>query len=103
MECIVNPHRVQFRLHEPWPDFMASYGSPATGAGWIVPKNYTGKVSNEAFKNQPVGLGPYRFISYQPGVELVLEAFPHCWRKTPECQTVSRQGSVASSRCTPAP
>jgi peptide/nickel transport system substrate-binding protein len=43
---IVNPHHVRFMLQEPWPDFMAFYGSPATGAGWIVPKNYTEKVGS---------------------------------------------------------
>src|SRR5215510_7527586 len=32
---IVDPHRVRFRLKEPWPDFMTFYGTPATGAGWI--------------------------------------------------------------------
>src|SRR5262249_11813320 len=35
---IVAPNRVRFILKEPWPDFMASYGTSATGAGWIVPK-----------------------------------------------------------------
>jgi peptide/nickel transport system substrate-binding protein len=30
-----------------------------------------------------VGLGPYRFVHYQPGVELVLEANTDYWRKTP--------------------
>ena len=30
----------RFRLSEPWPDFMAFYATPATGAGWIVPKAY---------------------------------------------------------------
>jgi peptide/nickel transport system substrate-binding protein len=53
------------------------------GAGWIVPKNYTEKIGSEKFKEQPIGLGPYRFASYQPGVELVLEANPDYWRKTP--------------------
>src|SRR5262245_30136088 len=80
---IASPHRVRFQLHEPWPDFLAFYGSPATGAGWIVPKNYTEKVGNDEFKNQPVGLGPYRFVSYQPGIEVVMEAFTDYWRKTP--------------------
>ena len=37
----------------------------------------------EKFKEQPVGLGPYRFASYQPGIELVLEANTDYWRKTP--------------------
>src|SRR6266516_1754909 len=80
---IVDPHHVRFQLHEPWPDFLTFYATPATGAGWIVPKNYTEKIGSEKFKEQPVGLGPYRLVSYQPGVELVLEANTDYWRKTP--------------------
>src|SRR5439155_5323718 len=30
--------RIRFRLKRPWPDFMTFYGTPATGAGWIVPE-----------------------------------------------------------------
>jgi peptide/nickel transport system substrate-binding protein len=80
---VVKPHQVRFHLHEPWPDFLTFYATPATGAGWIVPKNYTEKIGSEKFKEQPIGLGPYRFVHYQPGVELVLEANTDYWRKTP--------------------
>jgi peptide/nickel transport system substrate-binding protein len=80
---IVHAHQVRFHLHEPWPDFMTFYGTPATGAGWIVPKNYTLKVGDSEFKNHPIGLGPYRFVSHQHGVEVVLEAYTDYWRKTP--------------------
>jgi len=80
---IVGPARVRFLLHEPFPDFMALYGTMATGAGWIVPKKYVEKVGDDGFKKQPVGLGPYRFVSYTPGVELVMEAFEGYWRKMP--------------------
>ena len=80
---IVNPHLVRFQLHEPWPDFLTFYGSPATGAGWIVPKKYTEQIGNDKFKEQPIGLGPYKFVNHAPGVELVLEANPDYWRKTP--------------------
>ena len=80
---IVGPARVRFLLHEPFPDFMALYGTMATGAGWIVPKRYVEKVGDDGFKKQPVGLGPYRFVSYTPGVELVMEAFEGYWRKMP--------------------
>ena len=80
---IVTPHHIRFQLHEPWSDFLTFYATPATGAGWIVPKNYTEKIGSEKFKEQPIGLGPYRFASYQPGVELVLEANTDYWRKTP--------------------
>jgi peptide/nickel transport system substrate-binding protein len=77
-----DPGRVRFRLKEPWPDFLTFYTN-ATGAGWIVPKKYVEKVGDEGYKKAPVGAGPYRFVSYTPGVELVLEAFEGYWRKTP--------------------
>jgi peptide/nickel transport system substrate-binding protein len=80
---VVDPQRVRIRLKQPWPDFMTFYGSPATGAGWIVPKKYIEKVGDDGFKRHPVGAGPYRFVSFQPGVELVLEANESYWRKTP--------------------
>jgi len=80
---IAAPNRIRFLLKEPWPDFMASYGTSATGAGWIVPKKYVEKVGEEGFKKAPVGAGPYKFVSFNPGVELVLEAFSEYWRKPP--------------------
>src|SRR2546425_5285119 len=72
---ILDPGRVRFRLKQPWPDFMTFYGTPATGAGWIVPKKYVEKVGEDGFKKAPIGAGPYRFVSFNPGVELVVEAF----------------------------
>jgi peptide/nickel transport system substrate-binding protein len=80
---VVDPLRVRFVLKEPWPDFMAFYGSPATGAGWVVPRKYVEKVGDEGFKRAPVGAGPYRFVSFTPGIELVMEAFDQYWRKPP--------------------
>jgi len=80
---IPDPARVRFRLKEPWPDFLTFYSS-ATGAGWIVPKKYVEKVGDEGFKKVPIGAGPYRFVSFTPGVELVLEAVEQYWRKSPQ-------------------
>ena len=80
---VLDTHHVRFRLKEPWPDFMTFYGTPATGAGWIVPKKYVLKVGEDGFKKAPIGAGPYRFVSFTPGVELVLEAFEQYWRKVP--------------------
>jgi peptide/nickel transport system substrate-binding protein len=85
---IVDPQRVRFRLKRPWPDFMTFYGTPATGAGWIVPKRYVEHVGDEGFKKAPVGAGPYRFAAFRPGVELVLEANEHYWRKTPHVKSL---------------
>jgi peptide/nickel transport system substrate-binding protein len=80
---VVDPRRVRFRLKRSWPDFIALYGTLATRAGWIVPKKYIDKVGDDGFKKAPIGAGPYRFVSFTPGVELVLEAFEGYWRKTP--------------------
>ena len=81
--AVVGPHRVRFHLHEPWPDFMTFYGTFVSGAGWIAPKKYVEQVGIDGFKKHPIGLGPYRFVSHTPGVELVMEAFEGYWRKVP--------------------
>src|SRR3989454_6892733 len=89
---LIDPHRVRFVLHTPWPDFLAFYASPATGAAWIVPKKYIEKVGEDGFSRQPVGLGPYRFVRMNPGVELVLEANEQYWRKKPSIKRIVIKG-----------
>jgi len=80
---VVDPGRVRFVLKDPWPDFMTFYGTSASGAAYVVPKKYVEKVGEDGFRKAPIGAGPYRFVSFQPGVELVLEAFEGYWRKVP--------------------
>jgi peptide/nickel transport system substrate-binding protein len=82
-----DPGRVRIRLKRPWPDFLTFYLG-ATGAAWIVPKKYVEKVGDEGFKKAPIGAGPYKFVSFTPGVELVLEAFDQYWRKAPNVKQV---------------
>ena len=78
-----DPGRVRFRLKQPWPDFMAFYGTPATGAALDRPQEVRregrrGRLQEGAGRGRPVP-----FVSFTPGVELVLEAFDGYWRKTP--------------------
>jgi peptide/nickel transport system substrate-binding protein len=80
---ILDARRIQFRLKEPWPDFITFYGTTATSAGWIVPRKYVQTVGEDGFKKAPVGAGPYRVVSVSPGVEMTLEAFEGYWRKVP--------------------
>jgi peptide/nickel transport system substrate-binding protein len=82
-----DPYTVIFKLKAPWPDFVTFY-STASGAGWIVPKSYVEKVGEEGFKKAPVGAGPYKFVSFAPGVELVMEAFDGFWRKKPSVKRI---------------
>ena len=82
-----DPRHVRFRMKEPWPDFLTFYSS-ASGAGWIVPKKYVEKVGEDGFRQAPVGAGPYKFVSFTPGIELVLEAFDGYWRKKPPVKRI---------------
>ena len=85
---IVDAHLVRIHLQEPWPDFITFYGTPSTGAGWIVPKKYVEHVGDDGFKQHPIGAGPYKFVSHAPGIEMVLEAYEGYWRKVPHVKTL---------------
>jgi peptide/nickel transport system substrate-binding protein len=89
---VIDVHRLRFVLHAPWPDFLTFYATPATGAAWIVPKTYLAQVGDDGFKRHPIGLGPYRFIRSDPGVELVLEAHERYWRKPPSIKRLIFKG-----------
>ena len=88
----VNPHTVRFHLKEPWPDFMTFYGSSATAAGLVLPKKYLEQVGDDGFLQHPIGLGPYKFVSHTPGVEVVLEAYEGYWRKVPHIKRLAIRG-----------
>ncbi|MGE5151287.1 MAG: ABC transporter substrate-binding protein [Rhodospirillaceae bacterium] len=85
---IVDPQVVRFHLKEPWPDFMTFYGTTATAAGIVVPKNYLTQVGDDGFRKHPVGAGPYKFVRHKAGVEVELEAFPGYWRRVPNVKTL---------------
>jgi peptide/nickel transport system substrate-binding protein len=85
---IVDPLVVRFHLRQPWPDFMAFFGTTASAAGIVVPKAYLTRVGEEGFVKHPVGAGPYKYVSQQPGLELVLEAYPDYWRRIPNVKTL---------------
>src|SRR6266446_2304768 len=84
----LTPFWMMYALHDelvkPMPgNFMAFYGTLASAAGWITPKNYFEKVGPDGFLQHPIGLGPYKFVSMKSGIELVMEANEDYWRKVP--------------------
>jgi peptide/nickel transport system substrate-binding protein len=89
---VVDAATVRFRLKTPWPDFMAFYGTTATAAGIVVPKKYIEQVGDEGFKKHPIGLGPYKFVSHTPGVEVILEAYEGYWRGMPHVKRLVMKG-----------
>jgi len=59
-----------------------------------VPRKYVEKVGDDGFKRAPIGAGPYRVVSFKPGVELVLEAFDGYWRKAPAVKRLVMRSMV---------
>ncbi|SEC47767.1 peptide/nickel transport system substrate-binding protein [Rhizobiales bacterium GAS188] len=49
----------------------------------IVPKAYVEMVGDQKFNQQPMGSGPYKFVSRTQGVSIVLEAIASYWRGKP--------------------
>jgi peptide/nickel transport system substrate-binding protein len=45
----------------------------------------------------PIGAGPYKFVRFQPGIELVLDAFADYWRKT-RVRTMERAAFLSAWR-----
>jgi peptide/nickel transport system substrate-binding protein len=96
---IVDPRVVRFHLGAPWPDFMTFFGTTASAAGIILPKQYLAEVGDDGFKKHPIGAGPYKFVSGKPGIEYVLEAYPDYWRRVPNVKTlVMRSVPEATTR-----
>ena len=93
----VGASQVRFVLKEPWPDFMTFYGTTASGVGWIVPKKYVEQVGDDGFKRAPIGAGPYKVVSFKPGVEIVLEAFDGYWRKSPSVKRLVMRSMTEES------
>jgi peptide/nickel transport system substrate-binding protein len=89
---VVDVRTVRFHLHQPWPDFMTFYGTTATAAGVVVPKKYLEQVGDDGFKQHPIGMGPYKFVSHTPGIELVLEANEAYWRHPPYIKRILMKG-----------
>lgn len=78
---------VIIRLKQPWPDFMTFY-TLASGANWIVPRKYIEKVGDAGYKKAPIGAGPFKLVSFEPGISLTMEAHETYWRRPPHVKRV---------------
>jgi len=78
---IIDDRTVRFHFKEPFLDFPILLGTAnVCGAGWVVPAKYYEKVGQDGFMQKPIGAGPYKLVSQQPGVRFDFEAFEDYYR-----------------------
>lgn len=78
---VIDDKTVDFHLKAPDPVLitkLAAYG------GMIVPPKYIEEKGDDFFNMNPVGTGPFKFVSYQPKVNIELEAFADHWGGAPK-------------------
>ncbi|MBL8836074.1 MAG: ABC transporter substrate-binding protein [Alphaproteobacteria bacterium] len=83
---VAAPDKVVLRTRSPYPALLAQLVKLS-----IVPRAYVERVGNERFNLEPMGSGPYRFVSWQRGVRVTLQANEAYWRGRPPFQTVTFQ------------
>lgn len=83
---IVSPTKVVMRFATPaptapqWMCFLGSY---------VVPKAYMDKVGVDAFRDKPIGTGPYRLVDYALNSRIVLERNDSYWGPKPKMKRVT--------------
>lgn len=77
------PYAVEFRLREPWPDFLAHLSPGNTAFGAITPRDYSMRVGRSGFAAWPIGTGPFRLVERVRGQSYRYEAVAHPFRPRP--------------------
>jgi peptide/nickel transport system substrate-binding protein len=54
----------------------------------VVSKKYYESVGEDGYNREPIGSGPYKFVSHTPGESITFEAVEDHWRVTPDIKTV---------------
>ena len=84
---IVDDLTVKFHLTKPNSSLLENLGEYF----YMVPKDYAEKVGNETFGKQPVGTGPYKFVSRRIKENIQLEAFKEHWGQVPGVEKLTLQ------------
>src|SRR5215510_10570083 len=96
---IVDDRTLRFVFTEPFLDFAILFGTANVAApGWVVPEKYYKQVGADAFKQKPIGAGPYKLVRHEPGVRLEMEAFDGYYRPVNVKQLVMISVPEAATR-----
>jgi peptide/nickel transport system substrate-binding protein len=74
---VIDPYTVEVTTRTPFPALLFNLSRVH-----ILPRAYD-KLGVDAFTAKPIGSGPYRFVEWQRGQRIVLDANPGYWGGTP--------------------
>jgi peptide/nickel transport system substrate-binding protein len=88
----LDPYTVRVRLTRAFSPFVAScFTMGANDPYPVLPAHLlAGKhdLNRDPYNGAPIGLGPYRFVSWQRGSRIAVEADPHYWRGAPAIRRI---------------
>jgi peptide/nickel transport system substrate-binding protein len=79
----VDDYTVRMSFSGPWPVYMQMLVHQQ-----IVPKHYLEEVGTEGFVANPIGTGPFKFVSAEGLEQIVLERFDDYWGGAPDLEPV---------------
>ncbi|MEO9274650.1 ABC transporter substrate-binding protein [Marinomonas sp. 5E14-1] len=83
---VIDSNTVDFHLKAADPVLLtklAGYGA------MIVPPKYIQEKGEDFFNTHPVGTGPFKFVSYEPKVDIKLEAYDKHWGGAPKLSNLN--------------
>lgn len=81
---VVGPLTVRLKLQSPWRPLLSQLGERA---GLMLSPAALQKYGKDIAKN-PVGTGPYKFVSWEPGKEVAMERFDGYWGGRPHLDAI---------------
>nr|MDQ2680946.1 ABC transporter substrate-binding protein [Candidatus Eremiobacteraeota bacterium] len=84
-----DPYTVVFHLSQPFAAFMNRYFTPV-GNPAILPKHLLAgrDINHSPYNSLPVGIGPFKYIRWSRGNEVVMEVSKNWWGGKPKLKTV---------------
>lgn len=85
---VVDDLTVLIRTTDPFPLVFATNTMPLIG---LLPPKYVADEGDEAAASHPIGTGPFKFVEWQRGQNITLEANPDYWGVPPLVSSVAYQ------------
>ncbi len=84
-------YTVVYHLKRPYAAFLPTYFGTAGAEPCILPKHILGAlpdINHAAYNSKPVGIGPFRYVTWVRGDHIELEANPYYWRGMPKLRKI---------------